>query len=130
MTNKIKILVAEDSAVQLNIFTNALREAGFEVIPVGAGPQIYREAVSNHPDLVLLDIMMPEIDGIEICRNLKRAPNTKDILIVIHSSKADADMMDLAHAAGADGYIIKFNDPGKLVERTREILREKLGKEL
>ncbi len=130
MEDKIKILVADDNMLILAVASDALKASGFEVFTASQGPQIYQEVLKNNPHLVLLDIMMPGIDGIEICRNLKRAPKTKDILIVIHSGKKDPDLMDLAHAGGADGFIIKSDAYEALVARIKEILREKLGKEL
>ena len=130
MQEKIKILVAEDNELQLNMFCNALSKAGFEVIPASSGIKIYHDVLKNQPHLILLDIKMPEIDGIEICRNLKRAPNTKDIIIVIHSSKKDTELMDLASEFGADGYIIKSDNLEQMVERTKEIIRDKLGKDV
>jgi len=130
MKDKIKILVADDNQLQLKMICNALERAGFEVISASDGINVYREIVKNNPDIVLLDIMMPGIDGIEICRNLKRAPKTKDILVVIHSSKKDAELMDIASEFGADGYIIKSENLKQMVERTKDILRDKLGKQV
>ena len=126
MEGKIKILVVDDNQLQLAIAGDALAEAGFEVFTVDQGPKVYSEVLKNNPHLILLDIMMPGIDGIEICRNLKRSPKTKDILIVIYSSKRDADLMNLCYEFGADGYIIKSEHLEQTVNRVKEILREKL----
>ena len=130
MEDKIKILVADDNKLILTVASDALTAAGFEVFTASHGPQVYQEVLKNNPQLVLLDIMMPGIDGIEICRNLKRAPKTKDIIIVIHSGKKDPDLMDLAHAVGADGFIIKTDDYEGMVARIKELVKEKLGKEV
>ncbi len=130
MEDKIKILVAEDNELQLRMTCDALSEAGFDVIPAGYGTKVYREVVKTQPHLVLLDIMMPEIDGIEMCRNLKRAPVTKDVLIAIYSSKKDPRFMDLTYELGADAYIIKSDDFGEIVVRVKEIIRDKLGVEV
>lgn len=129
MEKKIKILVADDDKLMLTATCDALKRAGFDVIPVGPGLQVYQQIVKNHPDVALLDIMMPEIDGIEICRNLKRAPKTKDILVIIYSSKTDAELMDLCHSFGADAYIIKSGNFDQMVQRVKELIQDKLGKE-
>jgi len=123
----IKILVADDNRLLLAITKDALEAQGFQVIAVGSGLEVYKEVLAQRPHLILLDIMMPEIDGIEVCRNLKRSPVTQDIVIVIHSAKRDMALMDLAHAAGAEGFIIKSNQIEEMVTRIQEIVREKIS---
>lgn len=130
MEEKTRILVADDNQLQLAITGDALKGAGFDVLTVSQGAKVYQEVLRYNPHLVLLDIMMPGIDGIEICRNLKRAPKTQNIIIVIYSGKKDPDLMDLAHAVGADGFIIKSNDLDAIVSRIKEILSDKLGRQI
>jgi two-component system alkaline phosphatase synthesis response regulator PhoP len=122
----IRILVADDNRLLLAITKDALAAQGFQVITVGSGMDVYREVLAQRPHLILLDIMMPEIDGIEICRNLKRNPATRNIVIVIHSAKRDLDLMDLAYEAGAEGFIMKSNQIEEMVGRIQEIVREKI----
>lgn len=126
MMEPIKILVADDNQLLLAITKDALEAQGFQVIAIASGRDVYRAVLTHRPHLALLDIMMPDIDGIEICRNLKRSPVTKDIVIVIHSGKRDMALMDLAHAAGAEGFIIKSNQIEEMVARIQEIIREKV----
>jgi len=125
----LKVLVADDNKLLLNMTKDALVEAGYEVIAVESGLEVYKLVLSEKPDLVLLDIMMPGIDGIEVCHNLKRSPVTKDTLIIIHSGKTDMALMDLCFAAGAGGYIIKSNDFEGMVKKVAEITAAKLGGE-
>lgn len=122
----VRILVADDNRLLLAITKDALEAQGFQVVTVGSGRDVYREVLAQRPHLVLLDIMMPEIDGIEICRNLKRSPVTQKIVIVIHSAKRDMDLMDLAYEAGAEGFIMKSNQIEEMVDRIREIVKEKI----
>jgi len=122
----IRILVADDNRLLLAITKDALAAQGFQVITVGSGMDVYREVLAQRPHLILLDIMMPEIDGIEICRNLKRDPATRNIVIVIHSAKRDLDLMDLAYEAGAEGFIMKSNQIEEMVGRIQEIVRDKI----
>jgi len=122
----IRILVADDNRLLLAITKDALAAQGFQVITVGSGLDVYREVLAQRPHLILLDIMMPEIDGIEICRNLKRNPATQKIVIVIHSAKRDLDLMDLAYEAGAEGFIMKSAQIENMVGRIQEIVRDKI----
>jgi CheY-like chemotaxis protein len=123
----LKVLVADDNKLLLNMTTDALTEAGYDVIGVESGLEVYKLVLSEKPQVVLLDIMMPGIDGIEVCRNLKRSPVTKNTLIIIHSGKTDMALMDLCFAAGAEGYIIKTNDFEGMVKKVAEITAEKLA---
>lgn len=123
----VKILVADDNKLLLAMAGDALREAGFDVITVDSGLEVYKKVLSDKPQMVLLDIMMPGIDGIEVCRNLKRSPVTADLVIVIHSGKTDCALMDLCYEFGAEAFIIKSNDYEAMVKRVKEIARDKLG---
>jgi len=123
----VKILIADDNKLILAMAADALGEAGFEIIAVDSGLEVYKNVLAHKPQLILLDIMMPGIDGIEICRNLKRSPVTKDVVIVIHSAKTDMALMDLCFDAGAEAFIIKSNDYGAMVGRVKEIVEDKLA---
>jgi len=126
MTEKLKILVADDNKLQLAIIGDALKSADFEVFTVNNGLEVYQQVRKNQPQIILLDIMMPNIDGIEICKTLKTSPETKNILIIIFSGKKDLDLIDLAYEAGAQGFILKSNNPQEIVLRIKEIIQEKL----
>lgn len=123
----IKILIADDNKLILAVIKDALTEAGYEVVTVENSVEVYKQVLAHKPHLILLDIMMPGIDGIEICRNLKRSPVTREIVIVIHSGKKDMTLMDLCFDAGAEAFIIKSNDYPALVQRINEIVSEKIS---
>lgn len=123
---KIRILVADDNRLLLAISKDALENAGFEVFTVNSGLEVYNEVVDKKPHLILLDIMMPDIDGIEICTTLKKNPATSRIIIVIYSAKRDMDLMDLCHDAGAEAFLLKSDRVEEMVDRIREIVKEKL----
>jgi len=127
MEGKRKILIADDNRLQLSIIGDALSAAGFEVFTVETGKSVVPSVAQNQPHLVMLDIMMPDIDGISLCRSLKTDPKTKNTLIVIYSAKKDLDLMDLAFEAGACGFILKSNDIPEIVTRVKEIVAEKFG---
>jgi formate hydrogenlyase transcriptional activator len=123
----IKILVADDNKLLLSMTRDVLEEAGFEVITVESGLEVFKQVLAQKPQMILLDIMMPGIDGIEVCSKLKKSPVTKDIVIVIHSGKKDPMLMDLCYEAGAEAFIIKSNEFEAIVSRVKEIAHDKLG---
>lgn len=127
MTERVKILVADDNRLQLSIIGDALSEAGFEVFTVDQGLEVMPAVSKNRPHMVMLDIMMPDTDGITVCGKLKSCAETRETLIVIYSSKKDLDLMDLAYEAGAAGFILKSNDIPQIIARVKEIISEKLG---
>ena len=128
MEEKVKVLVADDNRLQLSIIGDALTEAGFEVFTVDRGSLVLPEVSRANPHVVILDIMMPEVDGITICQKLKSNPETNDTIVVMYSSKKDLDLMDLACEAGAAGFLLKSNNIGQIVARLQEIVQEKLGR--
>lgn len=122
----VRILVADDNKLLLAITRDALEGAGFVVSTVDSGLEVYDEVIKRKPQLILLDIMMPGIDGIEICRTLKQNPATKNIVVVIFSAKRDMDLMDLCHDAGAEGFLLKSDRIEEMVDKIREIVFEKV----
>lgn len=103
----IKILLAEDDTDIQLIARLALRRAGFEVSVAGDGEQALAAVAANRPDAVLLDWMMPGVDGLEVCRRLKAAPETADLPIVFLTAKSQSSEIERGLALGAVGYITK-----------------------
>ncbi len=122
----LKVLVADDNKLILAMTEDALKGAGFDVVTVDSGLEVYKAVLAEKPAIILLDIMMPGLDGIEICRILKKSPVTRDVIIAIHSGKKDPALMDLCFEAGAESFLIKTNDFDILVDRVKEIVAEKL----
>jgi len=117
-----KILVCDDDANIRNIMDFSLEAEGFQVVEAPDGDAALRLAVTEQPDLVLLDVMMPGNDGLTVCRHLKENPATKHIpvlLLTARSSKADREA---GLAAGADDYITKPFSPQRLVDKVTELL--------
>ncbi len=121
-----KILIADDNKLLLAMSKDALEQAGFQVSTVDTSIQVYKKVLEEKPDMVLLDIMMPGIDGIEICRNLKKSPVTNHTIIIIHSGKTDMALMDLCFEAGAEAFIIKGDDIEAMVKKVKEVASEKV----
>lgn len=120
----MKILVVDDEENIRKLVKYNLILDGFEVVLAVDGKDGLDKAISEKPDLILLDIMMPEIDGLEVCSRLKKNPETRDIPIFMLSAKGQMQDLEDAYEMGADNYITKPFD----VEKLSEIIMFKLGK--
>ncbi len=122
--NKIKkILVADDDNNILFLVSEILVRQNYEVFQAVNGDQALKDAKSLHPDLMVLDIMMPVIDGIEVCRRIKASPETSDIKVIMLTAKTSGKDMEAGMAAGADHYMTK---PFKIAELSG-MIKELLG---
>jgi two-component system alkaline phosphatase synthesis response regulator PhoP len=117
-----KILVADDNQDVLDIVSLALEGEGFEVLSAKDGTVALKKAKEIKPHLLLLDIMMPEKDGFEVCSALKQDSGTSDIIIIMMTAKADPDSRQRGFAAGANDYLTKPIDPQELVHRIHHYL--------
>jgi len=111
-----RILIVEDEESLLKLESILLTSRGYQVRGVTDGVAALKEISENRPDLVLLDIMMPGIDGFEVCRRIKEDPSTRDIPVVMLTAKKSS--MDQARGAqvGADAYITKPFKSVKIME--------------
>ncbi|MBN2538488.1 MAG: response regulator [Deltaproteobacteria bacterium] len=123
MTKK-KILIIEDNEQNLYLTTFLLEKEDYEVVQARDGQQGLELAVSENPDLILLDIQLPVMDGYEVARRLKQAEETKAIPVVAVTSYAMAGDRETILAAGCEGYIEKPIDPDSFVERVRRFLSQ------
>ena len=118
-----RILVAEDDPDIGNLLDHYLRKAGFMATVVTSGrdvmPQIKREA----PDLVVLDLMLPGLDGLSVCRAIRADANTAAIPIIMLTAKAEESDRIVGLELGADDYITKPFSPNEVVARVRALLR-------
>ncbi|GIE99756.1 response regulator transcription factor [Paractinoplanes rishiriensis] len=117
-----RILLAEDEPDILHMVALKLRQAGFDVIETGDGFAALEVARQVPPDLALVDIRMPRVDGIEVCRELRAGPRTADIPIIVFTARARPQDRERAYQAGADDYIVKPFSPRALVERVQAAL--------
>ena len=106
----IRILIVDDNAFILAIAEDLLSERGHQVRTLDNATSVIETVKRIKPQLLILDIMMPEVDGIEICRQIKTSDETKNVIILIHSGKKDMELMDLCYEAGAAAYHIKSGD--------------------
>jgi DNA-binding response OmpR family regulator len=117
------ILIIDDSELVLAMAKDALEEAGYAVQTATNGIEANRFIFSkNRPDLIIMDIMMPMLDGNKKAKILKENEMSRDIPILLLSSKSDEEMRRLTAEAGADGYILKPFSPIEITGKVRKCL--------
>jgi len=117
-----RILVVEDQEDNRQILRDLLANAGFEMIEAEDGQQALTQAAKHKPDLILMDIQLPLLDGYEATRRIKANPDLKDIPIIVVTSYALSGDEEKAHAAGCDAYVAKPFSPRALLAKIREYL--------
>jgi two-component system phosphate regulon response regulator PhoB len=120
---KQRILVVDDEPDALEVIRVNLVHAGFNVITAEDGQEALTKARNAQPDLILLDLMLPEVDGLEVCKILRRDDVTKDIPIIVVTAKATEIDRVLGLELGADDYVTKPFSPRELVLRVKAMLR-------
>jgi len=123
MTSK-KILIVDDEAELVGLVKIRLETAGYEVLKAFDGQEGLDKAKLEKPDLILLDIMMPKMDGYKVCGLLKMDARFKKIPIILFSAKAQKEDAELAKEIGADLYITKPFEASVLLAKIRELLGE------
>jgi len=119
---KGRILVVDDEIYIVHILDFSLGMEGYEVLTALDGEQALEKARTEKPDLIVLDIMMPKLDGYETCKRLKADADTKDVPVILLSAKGRNVDQKVGFEVGADDYITKPFSPRKLVERINAIL--------
>ena len=120
-----KILIVEDEEDVMELIRYNLAKEGFRCDAACNGQEALGNAMATAPDLVLLDLMLPEVDGLDVCKQLKRSPLTEHIPIVMVTAKSDETDIVTGLELGADDYITKPFSPKVLVARVRAVLRRK-----
>jgi len=122
LTMKTKILVVDDEPDQLELIDIHLTAAGFDVLSTGSGAEALQQARALRPQLILLDVMLPGLDGLEVCKLLRRDPATSSIPIVMLTARAMEIDRVLGLELGADDYITKPFSVRELVLRVKKLL--------
>jgi putative two-component system response regulator len=120
-----KILIVDDETAARAALEFLLRREGFEVRDAADGPTAIQECASFRPDLILLDIMMPGMDGFEVCRRIKATPETRLTPVVLITGLTGTEDRIMGINAGADDFLSKPIDLNELLARTRSLLRLK-----
>jgi len=119
----IRILIADDEPNQFELLSFNLGQAGFEVIRAADGQQALEMIEDQHPDLVILDWMMPHMSGIDVCRTLRARTETKHLPVILLSARGEEGDRTLGLDIGADDYVSKPFSPRELVSRVKALLR-------
>jgi CheY-like chemotaxis protein len=118
-----RILVCDDDPVILRLLQVNLELEGYEVLLAHHGEKAIEIAVDEHPDLVILDIMMPRMDGYQTCQMIKSQDETRDIPVVFLSAKAQQSDIEKGKSFGVDDYLTKPFDPSDLIAVVDRLVR-------
>jgi phosphate regulon transcriptional regulator PhoB len=118
-----RVLIVEDEPDIRELVVHHLKREGYQVSAASSGEEALRQVQAAPPDLVLLDLMMPAMDGLEVCRRLRQDPTTASLPIVMLTAKGDEVDRVLGLEIGADDYVVKPFSPKELLARVRAVLR-------
>jgi two-component system phosphate regulon response regulator PhoB len=122
LQNIVKILIVDDEQDAAELVAFNLKQSGFQVVTAADGAEALDKVHKHQPDLIVLDVMMPELDGLEVCKLLRRDSATAGIPILMLTAKATEVDRILGLELGADDYVTKPFSPRELVLRVRKLL--------
>ena len=120
--SKQKILIAEDDQKTANLIRMYMENNGYITMMADNGHDALHLAQNKHPDLIILDWMMPKIDGLDVCQSLRQSINDKDIPIIMLTAKSTEEDKLLGLGLGADDYVTKPFSPRELVARVQAVM--------
>jgi len=126
---RMKILIVEDERALADVLAYNVRQAGYEVISAYDGQDGLTQAQVKTPDMIILDLMLPVVDGLEVCRRLRADPATKDVIILMLTAKAEESDQLIGFSLGADDYVTKPFSVKVLLERIKALERRSRGVE-
>jgi two-component system phosphate regulon response regulator PhoB len=126
---KAQILIVEDDRSLAEVLEYNLRQDGYQTAVANDGHDGLRQARLKAPDLVLLDLMLPMVDGLEVCRRLRADPITRNMLVLMLTAKAEETDEVVGFSVGTDDYVAKPFSVKVLLERIRALLRRREGSE-
>jgi CheY-like chemotaxis protein len=116
-----KLLIVDDEEGVRSLVRMTLESERYQILEASSASEAISMVRSHQPDLVLLDVMLPDSSGIELCHSLKADPDTKGTTVVMLTAKAQSSDLEEAEAAGADGYFTKPFSPVALMQRVERI---------
>ena len=120
---KPKILIVEDEAPLLEVLRYNLETEGYLVDVAEDGAAAHDKVCRSTPDLIILDWMLPELSGVEVCRQLRAEPDTKEVPVIMLTARGEEADRLKGLASGADDYVVKPFSPAELIARVRAVLR-------
>lgn len=121
-----KILIADDSKNVRKLIAIVLKKEGYKFAEARNGLDALEKVKIEHPDLIILDIILPGMDGLQVCQEIKKDPKTTHIPIIILTTESSYEAREGAHQAGADVYMIKPFEPKDLRTAVKEVLKGKV----
>jgi CheY-like chemotaxis protein len=118
-----RILIVDDDPSNVELVAEILATAGYRTVTAGSGPEALRRARPEPPDLIVLDLRMPDMDGFEVCRHLKADARTAAVPILLVTGRAEPEDKERGVAAGGDDYVTKPLDARDFLARVRSLLR-------
>jgi DNA-binding response OmpR family regulator len=118
-----KILIADDNQNIRDALTYLLEDEGYELLLAKDGAEALRKVRDLRPDILFLDIMMPEINGYDVCRTIKADPLLKDTYIIMLTAKGQVAEQERGKEVGADEYIVKPFSPMEILAKVKQILQ-------
>lgn len=118
-----KVLVVDDHPDAVNILTMILQQGGYSSVSAKDGVEALQKIHEENPDMVLLDVMMPKMDGYEVCRAAKEDPKTRHIPILMLSARTDTASKEKGRELGAVGYLAKPINPSEILNKVKEFIR-------
>lgn len=118
-----KILLVEDDSFLSNIYQTKFTKEGYQVALAGDGEEALKAVKTKKPDIVLLDVLLPKLDGFAVLEKLKKDPETKDIPVILLTNLGQRDDVDRGLQLGAADYLIKAHfKPSETVEKVKKVL--------
>jgi len=118
----VQILLVEDEKISARLLSNALKNEGYEVVLASNGVEGLSKATQNIPDLLILDVMLPGLDGFEVCQKLREQPDTADMPILMLSAKDQESDEAAGKKVGADLYLPKSSDLSEILAAVENLL--------
>lgn len=123
---KTKVLIVEDETMLVNMYIAKFEKEGFETVQAENGKKGIEVAKEEKPDIILLDIIMPEMDGFMVLKELKSTPETKNIPVIMLTNLGQEEDVEKGSKLGAIGYLVKANlTPSQVVDKVKEVLSKK-----
>ena len=125
MSDKTKVLIIEDEEMLVNMYISKFEKEGYQAEKASNGKIGLDQAKKINPDIILLDIMMPEMDGFMVLKKLKSDTSTKDIPIIMLTNLGQEEDIEKGTKLGATDYLVKANlTPAQVVDKVKEILKK------
>ena len=118
------ILIADDNENIRDALTYLLEDEGYELLLAKDGADALRKVRERKPDILFLDIMMPEMNGYDVCRTIKNDPNLKSIYVIMLTAKGQVAEQERGKEVGADEYIVKPFSPMEILARVKSLLQK------